>query len=123
MVLNQMGKEKGLSMPEYRLNVVFTEHGRKEVAEDNMELLSDAFFQTHPEAGAVIGANFHLGTLDATFSVNAEDAKSAGPLGMDLFAEAAGASGLEATEVVEINIQSVGSVQTAESLADELLPA
>lgn len=123
MVLNQMGKEKGSPMPEYRLNVVFTEHGRKEVAEDNLELLSDAFFETHPEAGAVIAANFHLGTLDATFSVDAEDAKSAGPLGMDLFTEAATASGLKATEVVEINVQAVGSVQTAEPLADELLPA
>jgi hypothetical protein len=110
-------------MPEYRLNVVCTEHGRKEVAEGNMELLSNAFAATHPEAGAVIAANMHLGTLDATFSIDADDAKSAGPVGMDVFAEAANASGLDPTEIVEINVQSVDAPEAVEPLCDELLPA
>jgi hypothetical protein len=118
-----MDKTEGTKMLEYRLNVVCTEHGRKEVAEENMDRLSDAFFSTHPEVGAVIAANFHLGTLDATFSVDAKDANSAGPIGMDVFAEAADASGLEPTEVVEINVQAVDAHATAERLADELLPA
>jgi hypothetical protein len=110
-------------MPEYRLNVICTEHGRKDVAEGNMELLAEAFFETHPEAGAVVAANFHLGTLDATFSVDAEDAKSAGPAGLELFAEAASASGLEPTEIVEINVQAANAPETAEPLCEELLPA
>jgi len=110
-------------MPEYRLNVVCTEHGWKDVAEGNMELLADAFIATHPEAGAVIAANFHLGTLDATFSVEADDAKSAGPAGLDLFTEAADASGLEPTEIVEINVQSVNAPEAVDPLCDELLPA
>jgi hypothetical protein len=110
-------------MPEYRLNVVCTEHGWKDVAENNMELLTDAFLSTHPEAGAVIAANFHLGTLDATFSVDAADAKTAGPVGLDVFAEAATASGLEPTEIVEINVQSVNAPEAVEPLCEQLLPA
>jgi hypothetical protein len=110
-------------MPEYRLNVVCTEHGRKDVAEGNMELLTEAFLATYPEAGPVVGANFHLGTLDATFSVDAADAKSAGPLGLDVFSEAAGASGLEPTEIVEINVLSVNAPEAVAPLCDELLPA
>lgn len=111
-------------MPEYRLNIAFREHGRREVAEDNMEMLSNAFFETHPEVGAVIAANFHLGTMDATFSVIAEDAKAASPFGVDVFCEAAAASGLEPTEIVEINVQAVEALDfTGEPLAEELLPA
>jgi len=110
-------------MPEYRLNVVCTEHGQRGVAESNMELLTEAFLATHPEAGAVIAANFHLGTLDATFSVDADDAKSAGPVGLDVFAEAAGESGLEPTEIIEINVQSANAPEAVQPLCEELLPA
>jgi hypothetical protein len=108
-------------MPEYRLTITVTEHGERDVAEDRMERLLEAFEATHPESGAVIGANFHLGHLDATFSVVAEDVQSAARSGSQMFADAATAAGLEPTEVIEINASSVGD-QSAEE-ADRALAA
>src|SRR4051812_5776346 len=102
-------------MSEYRLIITVAEHGHREVAEDCMERLHEAFERTHPEVGAVIGANFHLGHLDATFSLDAEDAKSATKRGVEVFVEAATDSGLEATEIIEINVACVGAVSAEDA--------
>lgn len=98
-------------MPEYRLNIVFRHSLGRDVIEDHMERLLDAFFETHPEVGAVVGANFHLKTMDATFSMPARDAKAASLLGVGVFGDAMAASGLELTEIVEINVQVVNAVE------------
>jgi hypothetical protein len=102
-------------MSEYRLIITVAEHGHREVAEDCIERLHEAFERTHPEVGAVIGANFHLGRLDATFSLDAENAESATKRGVEVFIEAANDSGLEATEIIEINVACVGEVSAEEA--------
>jgi hypothetical protein len=106
---------KGDGRPEYRLTITVAEHGRRDVAEDCIEKLFEAFNETHPEVGAVIGANYHLGRLDATFALNAPDAQTATKRGAEIFIEAATASGLEATEIIEINAVSVGEATVEEA--------
>jgi hypothetical protein len=108
-------------MPEYRLTITVTEHGERDVAEDRMERLLEAFESTHPEVGAVIGANFHLGYLDATFSVDAQDAQEAAKIGGEVFVAAATSAGLEPTEVTEINASLAGDHSVEE--ADRALAA
>lgn len=110
-----------MGMPEYRLTITVTEHGEREVAEDRMERLLEAFELTHPEAGAVIGANFHLGYLDATFSVDAENAQEAARIGSDMFVDAANAADLAPSEVTEINAALAGDHSVEE--ADRALAA
>jgi hypothetical protein len=107
-------------MPEYRLNIVFRQSLGRDGIEGHMERLLDAFSETHPEVGAVIGANFHLRTMDATFSLPALDANAASSLGVSVLGDAWAASGLESTEIVEINVQVVNAVE--ELSGGELLP-
>jgi hypothetical protein len=102
-------------MPEYRMTITVSEHGHCDVAENRMEQLLDAFYETHPEVGAVVGANYHLDRLDATFSIDAPSAREANDLGTQVFVEAYTASGLEVTEIIEINCVAVGEASVEEA--------
>jgi hypothetical protein len=74
-------------MREYRITVTMTEHGRPDVAEGNAEALLTAFEKTHPEVGAAVGADLEQGTLEVTFSIDAEDANEAYKAGRPHIAE------------------------------------
>lgn len=87
---------------EYRLTLVVSELGAEEAAEENMERFAEAFAELYPDAGAVMAANYHLRTLDATFSVEAKDARAATDLGLDMFCEVGNATGIAATDLVDI---------------------
>lgn len=102
-------------MREFRLTITVAEHGRREVAEERMEQLLEAFERIHPEVGAVLGANFHLGRLDATFSVDAKDVHEATEHGWRAFVESAEKAELEPSEVVEVNAIAVGETSVQES--------
>jgi glycerol-3-phosphate dehydrogenase len=104
-----------MGMSEYRLTVTVAKHGAREVAEDRMERLLDAFHETHPEVGAVVGANYHLDRLDVTFSLDAESAKEANDRGAEIFAEAYVKSDLEVTKIIEINCVEVGEASAEEA--------
>jgi hypothetical protein len=104
-----------MGMPEYRLTITVAEHGHRDVAEDRMEKLLEAFDKTHPEVGAVIGANFHLARLDATFSLDAPSAQEANERGSSVFVDAFTESGLDVTEVIEINCVAVGEASVEEA--------
>jgi len=104
---------------EYRLSVVVAELGERESAEKNMELFIDAFDAVYPDAGAVMAANYRLETLDATFSVEAKDAREASEIGGGMFCEAANRSGIPATEILEIQATLVCPAQH-EQLTGEL---
>lgn len=91
-----------MAKSEYRLAVVVAELGSRETAESNMELFIEGFGSAHPEAGAVMAANYRLETLDATFSVEADSAKEASELGVAVFCEAAERGGVPAAEILEI---------------------
>jgi hypothetical protein len=105
-------------MPEYRMTITVSEHGHSDVAESRMEQLLEAFYETHPEVGAVVGANYHLDRLDATFSIDAPNAREANGLGTKVFVEAYTASGLEVTEIIEINCVAVGEASVEEADRD-----
>lgn len=100
---------------EFRMTVTVAELGERSVAEDNMEAFMEAFEARFPHAGAVAAANYHLDTLDMTFSVDAQDMKDASDLGFDLFAEAAGATGIAPTTIANIDITAVGSPDFCET--------
>lgn len=108
-------------MSEYRLNIVCRESSGRGVIEEKMERLLDAFFEAHPEVGAVVASNFHLGTMDATFSVLARDAKAAGVLGAEVFDEVLATSDLQPAEITGINVERVDVEK--ELLDKELLAA
>jgi hypothetical protein len=117
MVSRQI-EQKEMGMSEYRLTVTIAQHGEREVAEDRMERLLDAFHNKHPEVGAVVGANYHLGRLDATFSVDADSAKEANDKGGDIFVEAYMDADLEVTKIIEINCVEVGEASAEEADAE-----
>jgi hypothetical protein len=102
-------------MSEYRLTITVRKHGHPDIAEANMEQLLEAFESVHPEVGAAIGANYHLNRLDATFSVEADDAGGATVLGATIFKDATNAAGLEPIEVIEINAVCVGQATVEEA--------
>jgi len=122
MVWSEMANKRENGMRDYRLTITVKKHGHRDVAEQNMERLLEAFESLHPEAGAAIGANYHLSRLDATFSIQADGAQAASAMGYDVFAEAMEAAGLEPTEIVEINAVCVGQM-TAEEADRELAAA
>lgn len=88
--------------PEYRLSVTVAKLGAREVAEENMERFLDAFEAVAPEAGAVMAADYARATLDATFSIEANDARSAADTGLDLFCNAAVETGLDPEDILEV---------------------
>lgn len=104
---------------EYRLSVVVAELGAQDVAEEHMEQFIDGFEATHPGAGAVMAANFRLETLDATFTVEAENAREAVEVGGDAFCDAATATGIPPTEILEIKATRLASTRHGQ-LTEEL---
>lgn len=98
-----------MAKSEYRLSVVVAELGSRDAAETNMERFVEAFDKAFPDAGAVMAANYRLETLDATFSVDAKDARSACKIGGDMFCEAANATGIPSTDILEIQATLVAA--------------
>jgi hypothetical protein len=72
-----------------------------------MERFVEAFEEAYPEAGAVMAANFNMATLDGTFSVDADDARSAVEIGTGMFCDIASKTGIAATEIIEIRASLV----------------
>jgi hypothetical protein len=105
-------------MAEYRMTITVSEHGHRDVAEDRMEQLLEAFERAHPEVGAVVGANYHRGRLDATFLIDAPSAREANDLGSDVFASAMADAGLELTKIIEINCAAVGETSADDADRD-----
>jgi hypothetical protein len=103
---------------EYRLSVVVSELGKEDVAEANMERFVEAFDALYPEAGAVMAANYRLEALDATFSVEADDAKTATDLGLDMFCEAATKTAIPPTEIVDIRTTLVAAADHEQTTAE-----
>jgi hypothetical protein len=94
---------------EYRLSITVSQLGGQDVAEGNMERFVEAFDAAYPDAGAVMAANYRLETLDATFSVDADDAKSATELGLEMFCDVADKTGIPPTEIVDIRTTLVAA--------------
>ena len=103
---------------ELRVRVTTGEHGRDPA---NGERFLEGFLATHPEAHPVVSQNVADGTLTVSFSVEADDAFAAGPIGGEIFTDGATASGLPVSEVVDVavTLADVGS----EDEARELQPA
>ena len=87
---------------EYRISVTVAEHGAEPVAENNMEIFTETFATSYPAAGAVAAADFSRHALDVTFSVNADDARSAVELGLDMFCEVAIKTDLDPSDILDI---------------------
>ncbi|HEU4739772.1 MAG TPA: hypothetical protein VFS54_11940 [Solirubrobacterales bacterium] len=103
----------------YRISVVVAELGERESAESNMEHFVDAFDGIYPDAGAVMAANYRLETLDATFTLEAANAREASDMGGDMFCEAANKTGIEPTEILEIQATLIAPARH-EQLTGEL---
>jgi uncharacterized protein (DUF1800 family) len=103
----------------YRISVVVAELGEREAAESNMERFVDAFDAIYSDAGAVMAANYRLETLDATFTLEAPNARQASEIGGDMFCEAAKKTGIGPVEILEIQATLIAPAQH-EQLTGEL---
>jgi len=101
-------------MQEYRITVDMRDRG---AVVANAEILSDAFLEVHPETGLVASADLERRTLSITFSLDAENADAALDRGKAVFADGAGASGLDRAEVVGLHVEAVaGATPESESI-------
>jgi hypothetical protein len=101
---------------ELRVRVTMGEHGADP---ENGERLLDGFLATHPESAPVVSQDLADGTLTVSFSVQAEDAFAAGPVGGKIFMDGAKASELPATEILDVSVTHA----EIESETRELQPA
>lgn len=86
---------------ELRVRVTIAGHGADL---DNGERFLEGFLATHPESTPVVSQDTAEGTLTVSFSVEAEDAFAAGPVGGQIFAEGANASGLPVSEILDVSV-------------------
>jgi hypothetical protein len=85
-----------------------------------MDQFIDAFEALHPEVGAVMAANYRLETLDATFSVEAKDAKEASEVGVQIFCEVANETDIPPTDILEIQTTLLQSAEHEQQLVGQL---
>jgi len=81
-------------------------HGARNVAEENSFALLDGFEDTHPEAGAAVGADLATGRLEVTFSAIGSSFDEAAAKARQIFDAAAAASGLDPIEVVGFELEA-----------------
>jgi hypothetical protein len=62
---------------EYRFTLTMETLEPGGTLEEKMERLLDAFSETHPEVGPVVGGDSDNGTIDVTFSLSADDISKA----------------------------------------------
>lgn len=80
--------------------------GARDVAEENSFALLDAFVDTHPEAGAAVGADLAAGRLEVTFGATGRSFDEAAAKARRIFDAAASASGLDPIVVVGFELGS-----------------
>lgn len=73
--------------------------GARDVAEENMMALLDAFESAYPKAGAAVGADLMVGLLEVTFCATGRSLDEAAARARKIFDAAASASGLDPIEV------------------------
>ena len=64
-----------------------------------------------------------MATLDATFTVEADDARTAADVGLNQFCEAAKATGIPPTEIVDLRSTLAASAEHDEQLTGDLVAA
>ena len=72
---------------EYRFTFTIEGLGNPEDIEGNMERLLEAFQKVRPDAGPVATGDSEAGTIDITFSLDAEELDAAASEAMKIFAE------------------------------------
>lgn len=89
----------------FRFTIAIEGHGARDVAEGNASALLDAFEQTHPEAGAAVGANLNRSELEVTFCAGGGTIDAAAEKAGRIFVDAALRSGLEPRDLVRFDIE------------------
>lgn len=95
---------------EVRVSFIVAEHGHDA---ENGERFMSALMSVFPEGGPSVSQNVRTGTLTSTFALEAADAPEAARLAVDIFVEAATATGLPLTPVV--------GMEAAVVMADDLI--
>ena len=94
------------TMMEFVFTAAIEGLGARDVAEENSFALLDAFEDTHPEAGAAVGADLAAGRLEVTFSAIGRSFDEAAAKARQIFDAAASASGLNPIEVVGFELEA-----------------
>jgi len=105
---------------EIRLRFTIAEHGR---LPENGERVLDAFMEVAPESGPSVSQNTVSGALTITFAFDASDARDALDKAKDLFARGIDESGLDVTDVLDIEASVVPATEDEETGERELQPA
>ena len=80
--------------------------GARDVVDENLFALFDGFEETHPEAGAAVGADLANGRLEVTFTAIGRSFEEAAAKARQIFDVAASASGLNPIEVVGFELEA-----------------
>lgn len=91
---------------DFRFTIAIEELGRIDDAEANAEALLEGFMQTHPEAGAAVGANVKEGQLQATFCASGPSLDVAAKAAGKIFVEAAIASQLPPSPLAGFEVEA-----------------
>jgi hypothetical protein len=104
---------------EVRVSFTIAEHGSDP---DNGERFMDALMARFPEGGPSVSQNFEDRTLTVTFALDADDANAAVQQSIEIFTDAAAATGLPVTSVLDVEA-SVVEADTGEHAVPDPVPA
>lgn len=94
----------GESVCEYRITITMRGYGSDEEAAED---LSEAYLQTHPEAGPVISLNSGDNTIAVTLAVDSPSQQRALELAADIWRTGRERSGLDLGEPIQTEIEPV----------------
>jgi hypothetical protein len=89
---------------EFIIHITVAEHGRDW---ENGERWLDGFMEAHPETGPSVSQDIETGTLSVTFGIEADDAENAFDVARPIFGSGAAASGLDPSEILNIEVSLV----------------
>lgn len=93
------------ALMEFVFTVSIKDLGARNIAEENMMILLDAFEDRYPKAGAAVGADLVARRLEVTFCAAGRSFDEAAARARRIFDAAASASGLEPIEVVSFELE------------------
>jgi hypothetical protein len=94
------------ALMEFDFTVFIDKLGTRNVVEGNSMALLDAFAETHPEAGAAVGADLVAGALEAAFCASGSSLDEAEQAARQILADVIAASGLRPPGEIRLQVET-----------------
>jgi hypothetical protein len=102
---------------EYRVRITMSGHG---TADEAAEAFLDGLLKTNPECGPVVSQNSAEDTISVLVGLRAKDEENAVHLAAEVWAEGGIASGLEAGDIVRVEVERVADQESVDRTADRV---